>query len=170
MRVSRQPRPGIPRMGKLRHQPDQLPVPVHWLDRAEPQPGQRRLVKNPPHQPRQRPPQQSHFACIRRTGKIPAPSPQVDPRKHQLVTPGRHKPFHLPQNARNGQTPGGSARLRNHAKRASIRAPLLNLQVGPGLRPRHNLRLLQKRVRKAIIHPDLRRTCRRTSQQRLHAH
>ena len=86
--------------------------------------------------------------------QIPAPAAEVNTRKHQLVAPGRNKAFHLLQNCRGRQASGRTARLRNDAECAAISATLLNLEVGARLGTRNKLRLLKKRVSKAIVDPD----------------
>jgi hypothetical protein len=136
-----------PRTAKLRHQPDQFRVPIHRLNRAEPQPGAPSARRSPAPAP---PASQSLRLG---TGKSRPHRPRLIPESTSSLPPAATNPSTWRRTLR-GQTPGRAARLRNHAKGAAVPAALLNFEVGPGLRAGHDLRLFKKRVGKPVVRPD----------------
>src|SRR5665213_636828 len=107
-------------LAEFRHQRDQLRIPIHRLNRTQPQTQQPSALQNSPYECGQR---------ARRVSvlwQIAPPSPKIDARQHQLNSARSDEPFHLAHDRFGIETARRSARLRNYAERAAITAALLN--------------------------------------------
>ena len=151
MRMTRQ-RPAA----KLRHKRDQIGIPVHRLNRAQPKSRQAGPLQAPPFQDLSHQPSQRLRRSTWLREQIASPAAKINAREHQFVAASRDKSFHLAQHGGARQAPRRSTRLRNHAEGAAVAASLLDLQIRPRLLARRQLRFLNKRVRKAVVGPHRR--------------
>ena len=130
------------------HQRDQFVVPIHGLDGAEPQAGQSGLLDDRAHQRGEG----GGRAGLRM--EIAAPAAEIDAREHEFLAASGDESLNLAHDYCVGQTVGRPSREGNHAKRAAVAAALLDLQVGPRLRARRELRVFEEGVSEAIVDPD----------------